>query len=53
MMLSHPQPELPPPKKPPPQPQLSPLLPQQDKRIRIQIQEPHPLLVAQVLLHPQ
>ena len=44
MMLSHPHPELLPPKKPPPNPQPSLLSPplQKQSRIRIQIIELHP-----------
>lgn len=56
MMLSHPQPELPPPKKPPPNPHpqpslLSPPL-QQLSRIRIQRIELHPQ-PPDLLLLPQ
>ena len=55
-MLSHPQPELPPPKKPPPNPHpqpslLSPPL-QKQSRIRIQIIELHPQ-PPDLLLLPQ
>lgn len=53
MMLSHPHPELLPPKKPPPNPQPSLLSPplQQQSRIRIQRIELHP--PPDLLLFPQ
>lgn len=55
MMLSHPHPELFPPKKLPPHPQPSLLLPllQQQSRIRIHIMELHPNPLRLFVLHPQ
>ncbi len=55
MMLSHPQPELFPPKRLAPHPQLSLPLLQKESRMRIHIMElhPHPHPLLRFVLHPQ
>jgi hypothetical protein len=53
MMFSHPQPELFPPKRLAPHPQLSLPLLQKESRMRIHIMELHPHPLLRFVLHPQ